>query len=127
VTLPEKIEEVLRLEAEATPGEWMPRNIQTHLGPSVARSHAAWCLDVGGRRTIYGLCGNDASDLEFIAAARNIIRPLAAAYTAALTALSVSHQRRAELEKELLDRKSGTDKITGAGGGTPASLNTSNL
>jgi hypothetical protein len=112
VTLPEKIEEVLRLEAEATPGEWMPRNIQTHLGPSVARSHAAWCLDVGGRRTIYGLCGNDASDLEFIAAARNIIRPLAQAYTAALTALEASDSDRKKLKARVAELEAELAKAT---------------
>jgi hypothetical protein len=38
--------------------------------------------------------------------------------------MAMDEDRFVEVVSELLDRKAGTDKITGAGGGTPASLNT---
>jgi hypothetical protein len=102
VTLPEQIAEVLRLEAAATPGEWE-------------------CYGIGHVRSLKTIDGEEHSpcdckhisnwpdsDAAFIAAARNIIRPLAQAYTAALTALEASDRERqklkarvAELEAEL--------------------------
>jgi hypothetical protein len=73
VTLPEKIEEVLRLEALASERDWFTDD-----------------------------------EARFTEAARNIIRPLAQGYTAALTALEASDSDRkrlkarvAELEAEL--------------------------
>jgi hypothetical protein len=97
VTLPEKIEEVLRLEAAATPGEWE-------------------CYGIGHVRSLKTIDGEEHSpcdckhisnwpdsDAAFIAAARNIIRPLAQAYTAALTALEASDSDRQKLKARVAE------------------------
>jgi hypothetical protein len=111
VTLPEKIEEVLGLEAEATPGEWTSQPCS---------NPQCWCewIDAppGGDGVENGVCTTGSlykSDARFIAAARNIIRPLAQAYTAALTALEASDSDRQklkarvkELEAELAKERS---------------------
>jgi hypothetical protein len=91
VTLPEKIEEVLRLEELATPGPW-------EIIPDCAGGKdEAWCYwHRIGKLELPGKHPNN--DGVFIAAARNIIRPLAHAYTAALTALEASDSDRKKLK-----------------------------
>jgi hypothetical protein len=90
VTLPEKIEEVLKLEELATPSPW-------EIVPDCAGGKdEAWCYwHRIGKLELPGKHPNN--DGVFIAAARNITRPLAKAYTAVLTALEASDSDRQKL------------------------------
>jgi hypothetical protein len=74
---------VLRLEAEATKPPWRvdQRKVKGPAGRTCADMRYA----------------NGDADAQFITAARNIIRPLAQAYTAALTALEASDSDRKNL------------------------------
>jgi hypothetical protein len=100
VTLPEKIEEVLRLEEQATPGEWESAD---GTGDGKHRfMYDVVCPTGDGRHRVllslnWNFTENLDADRQFIAAARNIIRPLAQAYTAALTALEASDSDRKKL------------------------------
>jgi hypothetical protein len=88
VTLPEKIEDMLKLEAEATKPPWRvdQRKVKGPAGRTCADMRYA----------------NGDADAQFIAAARNIIRPLAQGYTAALTALEASDRDRQKLAARLV-------------------------
>jgi hypothetical protein len=95
VTLQEQIAEALRLEAEATPDPWtsQPCNNPT-----------CWCewIDAppGSDGVENGVCTTGSlykSDARFIAAARNLVKPLAAAYAASLHALEASDSDRKKL------------------------------
>jgi hypothetical protein len=96
VTLPEKIEEVLRLEELATPGPW-------EIVPDCAGGKdEAWCYwHRIGKLELTGKHPNN--DGVFIAAARNIIRPLAQGYAAALTALEASDSDRQKLKSRVAE------------------------
>jgi hypothetical protein len=106
VTLPEKIEEVLRLEEQATPGEWESAD---GTGDGKHRfMYDVVCPTGDGRHRVllslnWNFTENLDADRQFIAAARNIIRPLAQGYTAALTALEASDSDRQKLKARVAE------------------------
>ena len=99
MTLQERLDEVLRLEAEATPGPWCVDNYVVNPGDSPGQWHVYETWDDDGPLLSTEL-GSE-SDARFIAAARNILRPLGDAYKAALSALEASHAERDKLRAEL--------------------------
>ena len=99
--LMERIEELARLEAAATPGPWASEDCST---PN------CWCkwIDAppGGDGEKVGVCTSGslfAADSDFIAAARNTVPDLIAAYRAALTALEASHRELDALRFAIAD------------------------
>jgi hypothetical protein len=107
VTLPEKIEEVLRLEAMATPGPWEAYGIGHIKAPTNEDPYQNPC-------DCKHVSEKPEDDAAFIAAARNIVRQMAAAYTAALTALEASDSDRRKLREELKCSHDTLCKIGGA-------------
>ena len=87
MNLTEQLDEALRLEAEATKEPW--RVDQRKMKGPAGRT----CADMR--------YANGDADARFIAAARNILRPLGDAYKAALSALEASHAERDKLRAEL--------------------------
>lgn len=112
MTLQERIAEVLKLEAEATPAPWV-----THMsggdGPprplSVARfnqeAHDYWQPRNAGSTFWHDAIVNGwmskKEDCDFIVAAHAIIPDLAAACEVALTALEASHRERDKLRSQV--------------------------
>jgi hypothetical protein len=100
VNLQERIDELLRLEAEATPGEWSFGE-----GSRIKGGDARTVADL---RYI-----NGGPNGRFIAAARNIVKPLCAAYRAALTALEASHQQRDAAESRVKELEAELARLSG--------------
>jgi len=99
MNLTEQLDEALRFEGEATPGPWCVDNYVVNPGDSPGQWHVYETWDDDGPLLSTEL-GSE-SDARFIAAARNILRPLAAAYKAAIAALEASHADRDKLRAEL--------------------------
>lgn len=110
MTLQERIAELKRLEAEATPGEWQTNAVPS-LGstangvftkPADDETPELFVCSVKPRWDEGCAVGEEAiANAEFIAAARNAVVPLIAAYEAALTALEASHRERVKLREQL--------------------------
>jgi hypothetical protein len=132
VTLPEKIEEVLRLEAELGDTHWFSNGYSAvqskERGEEYRKVADRWNeagrLDDELREALYQseptVCrvpanygdtatGRHATAMQFIAAARNIFRPLAQAYTAALTALEASDSDRRKLAARVAELEAAHD------------------
>jgi hypothetical protein len=96
VTLPERIAEVLRLEELATPGPWEAYGIGHIKAPTTEDPYQTPC-------DCKQFSERPEADAAIIAAARNLIRPLAQAYTAALTALEASDSDRQKLKARVAE------------------------
>ena len=124
MTLQERLDEALRLEAELGDQTWFPNGYgavhSKERGEDYRKVAARWDevgrLDDELREALHQseptVCrvpcrhgdtatGRHATAMHFIAAARNILKPLGASYKAAIASLEASHAERDKLRAEL--------------------------
>ena len=104
MNLKERIEALKRLEAAATPGEWTYSDGMGN-GPHAFMYDVVCPTEDGEYRVLLAFNHNFPdrieTDARFIAAARNALPDILAAYEAALVALEASHKERDKLRAEL--------------------------
>lgn len=113
MNLNDQLDEALRLEAEATPGPWW--DLCEPIRVPVVRDDGRRAFEtINDAQVLVGdqddrvCCCHDGeckpeANAKLIAAARNIPKPLGAAYKAALSALEASHAERDKLRFDIAD------------------------